>query len=77
MFAVQFREQGLGLAVFRQEADTDVRAERVRRRRDRHRAPIDEDLAAMDIGHAETGLKQIELSHSLQAGNPENLAAHE
>ena len=67
----------LGLAVFRQEPDTDVRAQRVCRRRDGHRAPVDEDLAAMNVGHAETGQKQVELSHSLQAGNPENLAALE
>src|SRR5262249_13411845 len=77
VLAVELDEQSLGLAVLRQETHADVRAERIRRRGDRHRAPVDENLAGMDIGHAETGEKKVELPHALQAGDAKDFATPE
>ena len=48
-----------------------------RGRGDRHRAAVDADLAAGELGHAEAGEEKIELAHALQAGNAEDFAARE
>ena len=47
------------------------------RRGDRHRTPVDGDLTTDELGHAEAGQEQIELTHALQAGDAEDLAALE
>src|ERR1700761_2318682 len=77
MLAVELDEQRLALAILRQKAHADVRAQRIGRRGDGHRPPVDENLAGVDVRHAETSKKQVELPHALQAGDAEDLPARE
>ena len=74
VLAAERQRQRLGLAVLRDEADADIGAHRVRRRGDDDRLAVDAQASRRQVGHAETGEKQIELAHALQAGDAEDFA---